>query len=72
MCGNSPEPEVGTQGSTVNVMHMFVYDVAALYAICEAGEVRIIKTLADKEYGQRAFALADPDGNRIDIGERSP
>jgi catechol 2,3-dioxygenase-like lactoylglutathione lyase family enzyme len=58
--------------STVNVMHMFVSDVAALYAICEAAGVRIIKSLADKDYGQRAFVFADPDGNRIDIGERRP
>ncbi|WP_260928912.1 VOC family protein [Novosphingobium sp. 9] len=56
--------------STVNVMHMFVSDVAGLYAICEAAGVRIIKGLADKDYGQRAFVFADPDGNRIDIGER--
>lgn len=58
--------------STVNVMHMFVSDAAALYAICEAEGVRIIKSLADKDYGQRAFVFADPDGNRIDIGERLP
>lgn len=56
--------------SSVNVMHMFVSDVAALYAVCEAEGVRIIKSLADKDYGQRAFVFADPDGNRIDIGER--
>lgn len=55
--------------STVNVMHMFVSDVAALYAVCEAQGVTIIKRLADKDYGQRAFVFADPDGNRIDIGE---
>lgn len=58
------------KASTVNVMHMFVDDVSALYAICEAAGVRIIKGLADKDYGQRAFVFADPDGNRIDIGER--
>lgn len=55
--------------STVNVMHLFVSDVAALHAICEAEGVRIIKRLADKDYGQRAFVFADPDGNRIDVGE---
>lgn len=56
--------------STVNVAHLFVSDVAALHAICDANGVRIVKRLADKDYGQRAFVLADPDGNRIDIGER--
>lgn len=58
------------KASTVNVMHIFVSDAAALYAVCEAEGVRIIKRLTDKDYGQRAFVLADPDGNRIDIGER--
>lgn len=58
------------KASTVNVMHMFVSDAMALYAVCQAEGVRIIKSLADKDYGQRAFVFADPDGNRIDIGER--
>ena len=58
------------KASTVNVMHMFVSDAAALYALCEEAGVRIIKRLADKDYGQRAFVFADPDGNRIDVGER--
>jgi len=58
------------KASTVNVMHMFVSDAAALYAICEAEGVRIVKRLTNKDYGQRAFVFADPDGNRIDVGER--
>lgn len=57
------------QPTTTNVMHMFVNDVASLYAICRAADVRIIKPMADKDYGQRAFVFCDPDGNRIDIGE---
>ncbi|BBD39679.1 glyoxalase [Aminobacter sp. Y103A] len=56
--------------STVNAFHMFVDDIDALYAICEAAGVRIIKSLKDKDYGLRAFVFADPDGNRIDVGER--
>lgn len=55
--------------SIVNAFHMIVDDVAGLYAICEAANVRIIKSLQDKDYGQRAFVFADPDGNRIDVGE---
>ncbi|MCU6453797.1 VOC family protein [Sphingomonas sp. A2-49] len=62
----------GHEASTTNVMHLFVSDVAALYAVCERAGVRIVKRLADKDYGQRAFVLADPDGNRIDVGERRP
>ncbi|PTR07608.1 MULTISPECIES: glyoxalase/bleomycin resistance/extradiol dioxygenase family protein [unclassified Novosphingobium] len=61
----------GHKPSTTNVMHIYVSDVAALYAICESKGVRIIKRLADKDYGQRAFVFADPDGNRIDVGEPS-
>ncbi|HWW28047.1 MAG TPA: VOC family protein [Caulobacter sp.] len=57
------------RATTINVLHMFVDDVAALYAVCEAAGVRIIKSLQDKDYGQRAFVFADPDGNRIDVGE---
>ncbi len=57
--------------TTVNVFHMFVDDVDALHTICEAAGVRIIKSLKDKDYGQRAFVFADPDGNRIDVGERT-
>lgn len=56
--------------STANVAHIFVSDAAALYAACEAHGIRIVKRLMDKDYGQRAFVFADPDGNRIDIGER--
>lgn len=58
------------RASTVNVMHIFVSDVGALYAMLETAGVRIIKRLSDKDYGQRAFVFADPDGNRIDVGER--
>ena len=52
---------------TTNALHMFVDDIAALYEICQAAGVRIIKSLRDKDYGQRAFVFADPDGNRIDV-----
>jgi catechol 2,3-dioxygenase-like lactoylglutathione lyase family enzyme len=60
------------RATTVNNFHMFVDDVAAFYAICQAADVRIIKSLQDKDYGQRAFVFADPDGNRIDVGEARP
>jgi catechol 2,3-dioxygenase-like lactoylglutathione lyase family enzyme len=56
--------------STVNSCHMFVDDAAALYELCQAAGVRIIKSLQIKDYGQKAFVFADPDGNRIDVGER--
>jgi catechol 2,3-dioxygenase-like lactoylglutathione lyase family enzyme len=55
--------------STLNLAHMVVDDVDGLYAVCKAAGVEIVKPLADKDYGQRAFVFADPDGNRIDIGQ---
>ncbi|ACO33244.1 MULTISPECIES: glyoxalase superfamily protein [Acidobacterium] len=58
------------QASTTNVAHLFVDDVAALYQHCQQAGVRIIRSLAGKDYGQDAFVFADPDGNRIDVGQR--
>jgi catechol 2,3-dioxygenase-like lactoylglutathione lyase family enzyme len=57
------------QAGTHNVAHLMVDDVDALHAICQAAGVRIVKGLRDKDYGLRAFVLADPDGNRIDVGQ---
>ena len=59
------------QASITNVAHMFVDDATSLYQACQSSGVRIIKALADKDYGQRAFVFADPDGNRIDVGEQT-
>lgn len=53
-----------------NVAHLMVDDVDALQTRCQANGVRIIKGLRDQEYGLRAFVFADPDGNRIDVGQR--
>jgi len=55
--------------STTNIAHLMVSDVDALHDRLVAAGVRIIKSLADKDYGLRAFVFADPDGNRIDVGQ---
>jgi catechol 2,3-dioxygenase-like lactoylglutathione lyase family enzyme len=55
--------------STANIAHLLVDDVDALHARLVAAGTRIIKSLADKDYGLRAFVFADPDGNRIDVGQ---
>ena len=56
--------------STVNnVAHLIVSDAATLYARCQQMGVRIVKGLRDEQYGLRDFVIADPDGNRIDIGQ---
>ena len=53
-----------------NVAHMMVDNVDALHAICQRRGLRIIKGLQDKDYGLRAFVFEDPDGNRIDVGQK--
>jgi catechol 2,3-dioxygenase-like lactoylglutathione lyase family enzyme len=55
--------------SVQNVAHLMVSDARALYEHCIARDVRIIKALRDADFGLRCFVLADPDGNRIDVGE---
>jgi catechol 2,3-dioxygenase-like lactoylglutathione lyase family enzyme len=59
----------GWRGPDFNVAHLFVDDVDALHQHCVAAGEPIIKAIADKGYGMRAFVIADPDGNRIDIGQ---
>jgi catechol 2,3-dioxygenase-like lactoylglutathione lyase family enzyme len=59
----------GYRGPDFNVAHIYVEDVDALYKHCLTIGAAIVRTIADKDYGMRAFVLADPDGNRIDIGQ---
>ena len=56
--------------TTQNVLHLIVEDAHRLYEHLEANGVRIVKGLRDQEYGLRDFIFADPDGNRIDTGQR--
>jgi len=53
-----------------NVAHLLVDDATRLYDHLVAHGVRIIKGLRDADYGLRNFVFADPDGNRIDVGQR--
>lgn len=59
----------GHKASNGNVAHLLVDNVDALYQACERAGMRIIRSLADKDFGLRAFVFADPDGNRIDVGQ---
>lgn len=52
-----------------NVLHMIVSDANALYDHLNRAGVRIVKGLRDQEYGLRDFIFADPDGNRLDVGQ---
>jgi catechol 2,3-dioxygenase-like lactoylglutathione lyase family enzyme len=53
-----------------NVAHLLVSDVEELHDRLVAASVRIVKPLRDAPYGLRDFIFADPDGNRIDVGEK--
>jgi catechol 2,3-dioxygenase-like lactoylglutathione lyase family enzyme len=52
-----------------NVAHLLVDDAKSLYDHLAANGVRIIKGLRDADYDMRGFVMADPDGNRIDVGQ---
>jgi len=52
-----------------NLAHLMVADASALHAHLVAHGVRIIKALRDADFGLRCFVFADPDGNRIDVGQ---
>ncbi len=57
------------RAGTWNVVHLLVSDAAALFDQCVRAGAPIIKGLRDHEYGLRAFVVADPDGNQLDIGQ---
>ena len=57
------------RATTANVLHLLVSDATTLFELVSAAGTKIIKGLRDHEYGLRAFVMADPDGNRIDVGQ---
>lgn len=52
-----------------NVMHILVEGVDELHARCQAVGARIHSPLRDAPWGLRTFVVADPDGNKIDVGQ---
>jgi catechol 2,3-dioxygenase-like lactoylglutathione lyase family enzyme len=54
---------------TTNVVHLLVDDAGSLYEHVVTCGVRIIKGLREEDFGMLAFVMADPDGNRIDVGQ---
>jgi len=60
------------RAGTHNVAHLLVTDATMLYNHLTTHGVRIVKGLRDADYGLRGFVFADPDGNRIDVGQRLP
>ncbi len=57
------------RSGTSGACHLMVSDAKVLYDYCAESGVRIIKGLKDQPYGLRDFIIADPDGNRIDVGQ---
>ena len=57
------------RATTANVLHLMVDDADAFHAHLQDHGVRIVKGIRDADYGMRTFVMADPDGNRIDVGE---
>jgi catechol 2,3-dioxygenase-like lactoylglutathione lyase family enzyme len=57
------------RATTENVFHLMVDDATALFEHVRACGVRIVKGIRDADYGLRTFVMADPDGNRIAVGE---
>ncbi|KGA24546.1 glyoxalase [Pectobacterium brasiliense] len=51
------------------IAHLLVDDANALFTLCQEIGAKIVKGIQDKDYGIRAFVFADPDGNRIDVGQ---
>ena len=49
-----------------------VADAAGLHDHLVSNGVRIVKGLRDADYGLRGSVFADPDGNRIDVGQKLP
>jgi catechol 2,3-dioxygenase-like lactoylglutathione lyase family enzyme len=60
----------GHRAAPFPVAHMLVDDIEALHALCRSRGLRIVKGLKSQDYGLRAFVFEDPDGNRIDVGQR--
>jgi len=62
----------GHKGGGHNAAHLLVADATGLHDHLVSNGVRIVKGLRDADYGLRGFVFADPDGNRIDVGQRLP
>jgi catechol 2,3-dioxygenase-like lactoylglutathione lyase family enzyme len=62
----------GHSGGSYNAAHLMVADAVGLHDHLVSNGVRIVKGLRDADYGLRGFVFADPDGNRIDVGQELP
>ena len=59
----------GHRASPYNVAHLLLTGAPAFHDHLVAHGVEIVKPLREADYEMVTFVLADPDGNRIDVGE---
>ena len=57
------------EASAQNVAHLIVDNATNLSDQLQRHQVSIVKGLRDNDHGLRGFVFADPDGNRIDVGQ---
>jgi catechol 2,3-dioxygenase-like lactoylglutathione lyase family enzyme len=62
----------GHKAGRHNAAHLMEADGTGLFDHLVSHGVRIVKGLRDADYGLRGFVFADPDGNRIDVGQPLP
>ena len=60
------------KGASHNAAHLMVANAVSLHDHLVSNGTRIIKGLRDADHGLRGFVFADPDGNRIDVGQQLP
>jgi uncharacterized glyoxalase superfamily protein PhnB len=70
MLGSDRDDSPFRTGRTV--VYAAVDDVDALYERARAAGARILRELADTDYGSRDFAVEDPEGNAWSFGTYRP
>lgn len=57
------------KASRQNVAHPMGHDATALYEHLEKHQVKFVKAICHADFGLLCFVFAEPDGNRIDVGQ---
>jgi len=62
------QPDKHTKEKTPSHIYIFVYDVDAIYNLCENNGIKIISYLDNRDYKMKDFDIVDLDGNIITFG----
>ena len=65
----TPQPK--HKAAPFDVAHLLVDNIDTLHALRQRHGLRVLKSLKDKDNGPKAFVFADPDRNRLDVGQRN-